>query len=259
MSLNRALIAGLAVAAPDRSGPAAAQMSATTPVEPESAALEDVEEACTEAATPPEWEYNETVNSLAEWWTQFDPLTLEELFTADDLTINCRNNWPPFGWFLNETERDLGGFYAIGEMSESELQEFADSGDNGFAQASLAQRLLEQLTGDPETDAALMENVLHYSAKAIVNRNFSAADLLFRHYYEHDRIEARAWMQVSHAAGSPLLLRREDQEGMGVELNVFTDAEVWEGEKRAAELIAEYELEPGLGPPEECLGRFKRE
>lgn len=294
MSLQRALIAGLALAAvawvafilisvkgigdalpeltspsqqsvstisaPDRSEPAA--VSTTAPIEPEEPepeAMAETEEVLAEIAPPPEWIYNEPTDTLDEWRGSYDPLTLEELQTADGLTINCRNNWPSWGMFLNETERDLGGFDVIDGMSESELQELADSGANGYTQAYLAQGLLEQLKGETEADEARMENALHYSVQAILNGNWFAASLLAGHYYDHDRIEARAWMEIAQSAGAPSLLFRNDRESIGSVPDPFNDYEVEESEKRAAELIAEYEMETGLGPPEECLGRFKRD
>ena len=124
------------------------------------------------------------------------------------------------------------------------------------------ERVLERvqsLDDEPFTTSKL------YFIKAVRNHNWIAAERLALVYYPFDKVEARAWLLIAAEAEKFSLdpaiystskfarqgaydYRREMRES----LEGLTVAEKQESESRADELIAEFELAPGLLPPEGC-------
>jgi len=150
------------------------------------------------------------------------------------------------------------------DVSDRELQAMADSGD-GYAQFLYAfNRVLgigdiydteatpdEVLEHLESTDDEALETAMPYFVKSIRNHNWIAADQLASIFYPFDRVEARAWAVIGQMAGGKSLEKRESGR-LPDEVYDFTDAEVRESEARAEELIAEFDLNPGLSPPEQC-------
>ena len=228
-SVPAAMPVGIQPSAPQR--PAERVPAITLQAEVQLPFVESAPEAVTAAVTlPPEIPVEDQI-----------PLSVEERCGLLD-----------FGVYADEivVDRDF-----LLSLSDGELMAIADSEEDGFFNfwhgESIMFDVWERLDNGAALDevAGSLEVMRKYYIRAIRNHSRKGASWIASHYWNIDKVEARAWWRIDEMMGGQGLARQQQELGQFI----FTDQENSEGLARAEELIIEYNLASGIGVPEECL------
>ena len=147
-----------------------------------------------------------------------------------------------------------------------DMRRIADDFDYGYAQYRYADHLRRNGTFRDVYVERVQTGTLHelpdepsflimrsYYIDAMRNHTRVGATELASIYRRIDKVEAIAWLVIDEMMGGPSLSRAEASGLWSGTPFVYTESEKLSSEARAEELIAEFELDPGLSTPEECL------